>query len=140
MTPVRSRSAAATCAWSVGAAFLTLVALRAIEQGVARWSPSRISSPQFESHPAFNPRNGNLYFVRSSPKFEGWRLFKSRCTTNGWSDPVQPPFAGDGIEADPFFTPDGSQSLFISSRTTDAVTRRDLDTVAESIATSPGSG
>jgi Tol biopolymer transport system component len=127
MTPVRSRSAAATCAWSIGAAFLILVALRAIEPGVARWSPSRISSPQFESHPAFDPRNGDLYFVRSSPKFEGWRLLTSRCTTNGWSDPVRPPFAGDGVEADPFFTLDGSHLYFISSRTTDGVTRRDLD-------------
>ena len=94
---------------------------------VRQWSPAHISSEQFESHPAFDPRNGDLYFVRSSPQFKGWRLVTSHCTASGWSDPVAPPFAGDGVEADPFFTPDGSSLYFISNRTTDGIRRSDMD-------------
>jgi hypothetical protein len=47
---------------------------------VRQWRPAHISSEQFESHPAFDPRNGDLYFVRSSPQFKGWRL------TAAWDD------------------------------------------------------
>jgi hypothetical protein len=94
---------------------------------VTSWAPAGISSPQFESHAAFDPRNGNLYFVRSSPKFEGWRIFVSRCGPNGWLKPESPSFAGDGVEADPWFTPDGSSLYFISTRSTDGVKRKDLD-------------
>jgi len=91
------------------------------------WAPRGISSPQFESHAAFDPRNGDLYFVRSSPKFEGWRIFVSRCGERGWSDPEPPVFAGDGVEADPWFTSDGRSLYFISTRSTDGVKRKDLD-------------
>jgi hypothetical protein len=77
---------------------------------VRPWKPAGISSPQFESHAAFDPRTGDLYFVRSSPTFEGWRILVSRCGKTGWSEPKEPPFAGDGVEADPWFPrhgPDG---------------------------------
>lgn len=94
---------------------------------VIPWTPQGISSPQFESHAAFDPVNGDLYFVRSSPKFEGWRILVSHCTAQGWSDPVPPSFAGDGVEADPWFTPDGKTLFFISTRSTDGVKRKDLD-------------
>ena len=94
---------------------------------ITPWAPRGISSPQFESHAAFDPRNGDLYFVRSSPKFEGWRIFVSQCTARGWSDPVPPIFAGDGVEADPWFTSDGRHLYFISTRSTDGVRREDLD-------------
>ena len=53
---------------------------------VTPWAPRGISSSQFESHAAFDPRNGDLYFVRSSPEFEGWRIFVSQCTARGWSE------------------------------------------------------
>src|SRR4026207_714966 len=94
---------------------------------VTPWAPRGISSPQFESHAAFDPRNGDLYFVRSSSKFEGWRIFVSQCTARGWSDPVPPIFAGDGVEADPWFTSDGRHLYFISTRWTAGVRREDLD-------------
>ena len=42
---------------------------------VSRWAPENISSAQFESHPAFDPRTGDLYFVRSAPDFSGWRIY-----------------------------------------------------------------
>jgi hypothetical protein len=38
------------------------------------WKPKGISSPQFESHAALDPRTGEFYFVRSSPAFEGCAL------------------------------------------------------------------
>jgi hypothetical protein len=94
---------------------------------VTPWKPVGISSPQFESHPAFDPRTGEFYFVRSSPKFEGWRILVSHCDVAGWSAPQPPVFAGDGVEADPFFTADGRSLYFISTRSTDAVKRKDLD-------------
>lgn len=81
----------------------------------------------FESHPAFDPWNGDLYFVRSKPDFTGWRILTSHCAAAGWTAPVDAAFAGDGVEADPWFTRDGKTLYFISSRTTDGVTRKDLD-------------
>jgi hypothetical protein len=94
---------------------------------VRLWRPAGISSPQFESHPAIDPRTGDLWFVRSTPQFTGWRIFVSRCTPQGWSAPEPPPFAGDGVEADPFFTADGASLYFISTRSVDGVPRRDLE-------------
>ena len=98
-----------------------------LEAEVRPWKPAGISSPLFESHAAFDPRTGELYFVRSSPAFEGWRIFVSRCTPSGWSEPKPPAFAGDGVEADPFFTPDGRTLYFISTRSLDGHARKDLD-------------
>jgi hypothetical protein len=43
---------------------------------VEPWKPVGISSPQFECHAAFDPLTGELYFVRSSQEFRGWRIRK----------------------------------------------------------------
>lgn len=94
---------------------------------VEPWQPKGISSAQFESHPAFDPITGDFYFVRSAPDFTGWRILVSHCGTHGWSAPEAPPFAGDGVEADPFFTNEGRTLYFISTRSTDGVHRSDLD-------------
>jgi hypothetical protein len=94
---------------------------------VVPWRQDRIASPAYESHPAFDPLTGDFYFVRSAPDFSGWRIFMSRCTKDGWSEPVPPSFAGDGVEADPFFTLDGKSLYFISTRTTDGIVRKELD-------------
>jgi len=115
---------------SAAALAVILGALLAAESPAARvepWKPAGVSSPQFESHAAFDPITGDFYFVRSSPGFEGWRIRVSRCGKNGWSEPREPDFAGDGVEADPFFTADGRTLYFISTRSTDGVKRRDLD-------------
>jgi len=85
------------------------------------WKPAGISSPKFESHAAFDPVNGDLWFVRSSPSFEGWRILVSRCSPEGWTEPQPPAFAGDGVEADPYFTPDGKSLYFISTRTVEGI-------------------
>ncbi|MGQ0532134.1 MAG: TolB family protein [Caulobacteraceae bacterium] len=96
---------------------------------VERWSQAPVSSNQYESHPAFDPRTRDLYFVRSTPEFSGWRIFVSACGRRGQrSAPSSPSFAGaDGVEADPFFTRDGSALYFISTRSENGVTQRDLD-------------
>ena len=94
---------------------------------VKPWAPAGISSGKFESHAAFDPKTGDLYFVRSSPQFAGWRIFVSRCTQAGWSEPQSPSFAGDGVEADPFFTADGRSLYFISSRAVEGVKQKNLD-------------
>jgi len=86
---------------------------------VRPWKPAGVSSPMFESHAAFDPRTGDLYFVRSSPQFSGWRILTSRCTGTGWSAPTPPAFAVDAEEADPYFTPDGKSLYFISNRRVD---------------------
>jgi hypothetical protein len=94
---------------------------------VRHWAPPGISTPMFESHGAFDPRRGDFYFVRSSPAFKGWRIMTSHCGKDGWSTPVDAGFAGDGVEADPFFTPDGRWLYFISNRSTDGIRHQDLD-------------
>jgi hypothetical protein len=113
-----------------GAAVLaSLLALSARVSGgeVTSWKPAGVSSPQFESHPAFDPITGDFYFVRSSPAFEGWRILVSRCGAAGWSKPEPPAFAGGGVEADPWFTPDGRSLYFISTRATKSGMSKDLD-------------
>jgi hypothetical protein len=94
---------------------------------VVPWTAAGIASTQFESHPAFDPLTKDFYFVRSSPQFQGWRILVSSCTAQGWSQPQSPVFAGDGVEADPWFTRDGRTLYFISTRSTDGVKRKDLD-------------
>lgn len=94
---------------------------------VELWTPAGISSPMFESHAAFDPLNGDLWFVRSTPEFKGWTLLTSRCGKDGWSAPERPSFAADGREADPWFTADGRSLYFISDRSTDGIHRKDMD-------------
>jgi hypothetical protein len=105
----------------------TFIAGGSLGADVRPWKPVGISSPLFESHAAFDPKTGDLYFVRSSPAFEGWRIFVSSCTAKGWSEPRPPAFAGDGVEADPWFTPDGRSLYFISTRSRSDPKRKDLD-------------
>jgi hypothetical protein len=81
----------------------------------------------FESHAAWDPVTGDLLFVRSSKDFTGWHLLSSHCGESGWTDPRPPAFAAAGLEADPFFTPDGRWLYFISTRATGSLHSRDLD-------------
>jgi WD40-like Beta Propeller Repeat len=87
-----------------------------------------VSSNQFESHPTFDPVAGDLYFVRSTPQFTGWKILRRPCTAAG-RGPAEPfRFGSDGVEADPFFTRDGRRLYFISSRPDPpAKTGQDLD-------------
>ena len=109
------------------AAFGGWLLLGAAAPDVQPWKPSGIASPKFESHAAFDPKTGELYFVRSSPQFSGWRILVSECGEAGWSQPRPPAFAGDGVEADPYFSSDGKSLYFISTRSVDGVKRGHLD-------------
>ncbi len=80
------------------------------------WRPDAASSPSFESHPAPDPLTGDLYFVRASPQFSGWRILVSLCSAQGWGPAAPAPFSGAGVEADPHFSADGGRVWFISSR------------------------
>lgn len=94
---------------------------------VVPWTPAGVSNPMFESHAAFDPLNGDFWFVRSAPEFKGWYLLMSRCGKAGWLTQERPSFAAVGLEADPWFTPDGRSLYFISNRSTDGIHRMDLD-------------
>ncbi|MGH8211728.1 MAG: TolB family protein [Rhodanobacteraceae bacterium] len=109
-------------------AFAAMALATAVFSGtVQEWKPEGISSPMYESHAAFDPLTGNFWFVRSTPQFSGWHLLVSHCTKDGWSAPEPPPFAGKGLEADPWFTPDGAHLYFISTRATGSGHGKDLD-------------
>jgi hypothetical protein len=94
---------------------------------VEAWAPANVASPQFESHAAFDPATGDLYFVRSTPQFTGWRIVVSHCTPKGWSEAEPAPFAGPGVEADPVFADGGRTLYFISTRATGQAASKDLD-------------
>ncbi|MEO8017299.1 MAG: hypothetical protein ABI769_05770 [Pseudomonadota bacterium] len=96
---------------------------------VRRWSEPPVSTDQYESHPMFDPRSGDLYFVRSTPEFEHWKLLVSACDRDGRrGEPEPPPFASPAAaEADPFFTRDGGTFYFISTRSVNGEAKSDLD-------------
>ncbi|HVX04064.1 MAG TPA: hypothetical protein VHA71_02975, partial [Rhodanobacteraceae bacterium] len=113
----------------IGCAFAGLSIAVAARAGTPamHWAPQAISSPLFESHGAFDYARNDFYFVRSSRDFRGWRIMVSHCGAAGWDTPVDASFAGDGVEADPFITPDGKHLYFISTRSTDGQRHKDLD-------------
>ncbi|MBA3677953.1 MAG: PD40 domain-containing protein [Sphingosinicella sp.] len=86
-----------------------------------------ISSPAFESHAVFDEAGKAVYFVRSSPAFQGWRLQVSECGDGGWTEPRSPSFAAEGLEADPFLSDGGTSIYFISNRTHAGKAGADLD-------------
>jgi Tol biopolymer transport system component len=94
---------------------------------VRPWNHGKFTSPRFDSHFAYDASTRTGYFVRSSPQFQGWRIFASRCAGGIWHDPQSPSFAGDGAEADPFITHDGKHLYFISTRSDDGRKQRGLD-------------
>jgi hypothetical protein len=94
---------------------------------VRHWDAPSISSDQWESHPAIDPRTGDVWFVRSSPRFSGWRLMIARCGAAGLAPPEPAPIAAPGLEADPYFADGGATLWFISSRATDGMQSADLD-------------
>lgn len=93
---------------------------------VERWHVSGLASDQWESHPALDPRTGDLWFTRSDKSFSGWHLMTSRRTADGWAQAVPAPIAAPGLEADPWFSPDGAV-WFISTRSSAALSSDHLD-------------
>jgi hypothetical protein len=94
---------------------------------IAPWPLPGVASPLWESHPAIDPKTGDVWFVRSDKTFSGWRIFSSRCNAGRWSTPEPMPIAGEGLEADPWFSADGNTLWFISTRATAEKTSAALD-------------
>ena len=109
------------------AALLLIGAAPQDDLSVRHWDESAISSDQWESHPAIDPRTGDLWFVRSDPRFSGWHLMIARCTRSGYAIAESAPFAAPGLEADPFFADHGRTLYFISTRATGSRRSADLD-------------
>ncbi len=83
-----------------------------------RWTPTVLSTDQYESSPTFSPDGREMFFFRGDPTFSRYRLFQSRCVSGAWSAADVPPFAAPESvdEADPAFSPDGRRLYFVSSR------------------------
>ena len=94
---------------------------------VHHWDAPALSSDQWESHAAIDPRTSDVWFVRSSPKFLGWHLMIARCTPQGLAAPEPAPIAAPGLEADPYFADGGKTLWFISSRSTGGMKSADID-------------
>jgi Tol biopolymer transport system component len=81
------------------------------------WTPATIASDQYEATPTFTPDGREMYFMQSDPRFERYRLFRSRCENGAWSAATPAPFAAPDVqEGDPGVTPDGKRLYFISMR------------------------
>ena len=81
------------------------------------WTPAPIASDQYEATPTFTPDGREMYFMQSDPRFERYRLFRSRCEDGMWSKATPAPFAAPDVqEGDPGVTPDGKRLYFISMR------------------------
>jgi Tol biopolymer transport system component len=120
MTAARRVLAAAVLAW--------LASTSAHAGGAPqRWTPTSLSTDQYESSPSFTPDGKELFFMRADPQFRNYRLLWSRCEQGRWSPPVPPPFAAAPpvLEGDPFVTRDGRQLYYVSSRHAHAATGGD---------------
>src|SRR3569833_3611758 len=108
-------------------ALIQLSAGSVLAPQIQHWDQPAVSSTDWESHPAVDPRTGDLWFVRSDPKFSGWHLLVARCERGSLQPPVPAPIAKPGLEADPWFTPDGKTLWIISTRRTGSLRSADLD-------------
>ncbi len=89
----------------------------AIALALTVWTPSAITSDQYEATPTFTPDGREMYFMLSDPRFERYRLMRSRCVNGAWSKATPAPFAAPNVqEGDPGITPDGKRLYFISMR------------------------
>lgn len=116
--------------------FLSLAAVTALadcapapKPGAApvRWTPTAVSTGNYESSPTFTPDGREMYFVAADRNFRNYRILRSTCEDGDWSAPTPAPFGVPHpvIEADPFVTRDGRRLYFISSR--HAPDREDFD-------------
>jgi Tol biopolymer transport system component len=113
-------------AFGLFAAALCLLAARD-SAAPSLFEPGRISTAEYESHPAFSADGRLLLFVKSTPEFGGWKIYQATRSRTGWSTPALAGFSGQFLDADPQFSPDGKQLYFISTRTAPDKPRKDLD-------------
>jgi len=91
------------------------------------FAPGVISTGEYESHAAFSPDGGTLYFLKNTADFGHWTIVSSHLRSGNWTAPEVVPFSGRYSDADPFVTPDGSKLYFISTRPVDGKPKEDLD-------------
>lgn len=91
------------------------------------FAPGVISTGEYESHAAFSPDGGKIYFLKNTADFNHWTIVSSRLQGSKWSTPEVVSFSGRYSDADPFVTPDGSKLYFISNRPVDGKPKEDLD-------------
>ena len=91
------------------------------------FAPGRISTGEYESHAEFEPDGSAVWFLKSTPTFEGWTIVRSRWTGNDWGPTEVASFSGRWRDADPFLTPDGKRLYFISDRPGEGKTGTDMD-------------
>jgi Tol biopolymer transport system component len=82
----------------------------------AVFAPGVISTGDDESHPAFTPDGGTVYFLKNTPDFLHWTVVVSRLEPSGWTTPAVATFSGRYGDADVSFTRDGKTLYFISTR------------------------
>lgn len=83
-----------------------------------RWTPSALSTDQYESSPTLSPDGRELFFFRADRQFDNYRLLHSRCENGRWKEPQEPPFAAASgvLETDPAFSLDGQRLYYGSAR------------------------
>ncbi len=83
-----------------------------------RWTPTALSTDQYESSPTLAPDGRELFFFRADRNFDNYRLLHSRCEGGRWSAPREPAFAAAPgvLETDPAFSPDGQRLYYGSDR------------------------
>ncbi len=86
-----------------------------------------ISTGDDESHPAFTPDGGTLYFLKNTPSFNHWTIVVSQYGNGKWGVPEVAPFSGQFSDADPFITQDGRNLFFISTRPVNGKPKEDTD-------------
>lgn len=91
---------------------------RDIVAGREVWTPTELSTGEYEATPTFSPDGRELFYMSADRNFRNWRLLMSRCEGGRWTKSVPPPFAAAApvIEADPGYTPDGKGLYFVSAR------------------------
>ena len=91
------------------------------------FSEGIISTGDDESHPAFTPDGGTLFFLKNTPSFNHWTIVVSQYKNGRWGAPEVAPFSGQYSDADPFITQDGRKLFFISTRPVDDKPKEDTD-------------
>jgi Tol biopolymer transport system component len=103
---------------SLSAPAMTLGLLLAATGVPERWTPTEISTDQYESSPTLSPDGRELFFFRADRQFDHYRLLSTRCVDGRWSSPTEPSFAAAAgvLETDPAFGTDGRRLYYGSDR------------------------
>ena len=82
------------------------------------------TTAEYDFFVAIAPDQRTAYLCRASADFGWWTILETRRSGGKWAAPVMAPFSGRWSDADPHFSPDGSQLYFISNRPDSGDTER----------------